>query len=223
MRRTLFWKLMKRFARTIAFGLAVNFTVFCDPIISYTNMLAQAQSIPPRTFATIPPAALPLVAPKSPFLPAVPQLLNNTPPTVSTPPAVTVEAASPAGTSVTLSAQVHDPDCNALTITWNVDGGLPERIETLGHADPATSVSFTHLYSVGVHPVTVTVSDGTAGPVTATTTVTVRDTTPPQVSCALATGELWPPNHQWVNVGLSVAGSDTVTAPTFQVDRKSVV
>jgi hypothetical protein len=130
---------------------------------------------------------------------------------------VTVEATSPAGATVTLTARVQDPDCNTLSVTWNTDGGLPERMEEVGHADQSTPVTFTHVYPVGVHPVTITVSDGTADPVVGTTTVTVRDTTAPPVSCSLVTGMLWPPNHQFVDVGLTIHGADSVGKTTYTV------
>ena len=208
---------MKRVAKPLAFALAVLCVFFGDPFMGYTNMLATAHATPVRTFATIPPAAPPSVPPASSLLPSVPQLLNNVPPSVTAPAPVTVEPTSPAGAQVTLTAQVQDPDCNMLTVTWNTDGGLPERIETVGHADRATAVAFTHTYPVGVHPVTITVNDGTADPVVGTTTVTVRDTTAAPVSCSLTLGTLWPPDHQFVDVGLTIAGTDTVGKTTYTV------
>jgi len=153
MRRTPFWKFMKRAAKPLAFFLAVQFTVFCDPIVGYTQMMAQAQAAPTRTFATIPPAVPPSSPPKSPFLPTVPQLLNNIPPSLTAPAPVTVDATSPSGAIVSLTAQIQDPDCNVLTITWNSDAGPDERIATLPHSSGTSTDTFTHLYSVGVHPV----------------------------------------------------------------------
>jgi hypothetical protein len=42
--------------------------------------------------------------------------------------------------------------------------------------------------------------------------VTVLDTTAPTVDCAVDTESLWPPNHRWVDVGLSFAASDVCDA-----------
>src|SRR5690348_5662300 len=116
MRRTPLVKFMKRAGRPLAFLLALHVAFFGDSFVGYTQMVAQAQATPPRTFATIPPAVPPSSPPKSPFLPNVPQLLNNTPPSVTAPAPVVVDATSPAGAAVTLTAQIQDPDCNVLTV-----------------------------------------------------------------------------------------------------------
>jgi Carboxypeptidase regulatory-like domain/HYR domain len=47
----------------------------------------------------------------------------------------------------------------------------------------------------------------TAGPA-CSFTVTVNDTQPPQVTCSTAVSTMWPPNHDLINVGLSVSASD---------------
>jgi hypothetical protein len=44
------------------------------------------------------------------------------------------------------------------------------------------------------------------------------DTTPPTVSCSVARSSLWPPDHNLVNVGLSVSATDNCdNTPTITV------
>jgi len=82
-----------------------------------------------------------------------------------------VEATSPSGAAVTLAGTGTDPDAgDMLTFLWT-EGGL-----TLG-----TSASLAHTFAVGVHAVSLTVSDRAGATATDTTTVTVVDTTPPVV------------------------------------------
>ncbi|MCI0387461.1 MAG: PKD domain-containing protein [Acidobacteria bacterium] len=112
-----------------------------------------------------------------------------------------------------MTAPVTDPDGNALTVTWNVDGGPAEEVDVIPAGGPPTvaSPTFTHTYSEGVHTVTITVSDGLAS-VSCQTTVTVVDTTAPVISCPTGTDSLWPPNHNLVNVGLAVSAVDACDA-----------
>jgi hypothetical protein len=63
--------------------------------------------------------------------------------------------------------------------------------------------------------VTLTVTDAEGQSATCAATVTVVDNTPPTVSCSVAQGvlpTLWPPNHDLVNVGLSVSAVDACDA-----------
>lgn len=57
-------------------------------------------------------------------------------------------------------------------------------------------------------------NDGTVDSNTALVTITVRDTQPPALSASVATGTLWPPNHDLVNVGLSVTATDNSGSAT---------
>jgi len=56
-----------------------------------------------------------------------------------------------------------------------------------------------------------------------TQVVTVQDTTPPEVICGVAVPTLWPPNHKFVDVGLTFDASDNCdTEPlTIQVEVSS--
>jgi hypothetical protein len=65
---------------------------------------------------------------------------------------------------------------------------------------------------LGTQTFTLTVNDGKGGANSASVAITVRDTTPPQVTASMSTITLWPPNHNLVIVGLSFSGSDTCDA-----------
>ncbi len=107
----------------------------------------------------------------------------NRHPTVHCPPSATVECDSPAGTSVPLSAHVSDPDGDALTVQWHVDGHLAQTDVVPAHGGGTSAdVPFTHTYPLGPHSVLVVVNDGSEG-VSCPTTVTVVDTTPPSITC----------------------------------------
>jgi hypothetical protein len=81
-----------------------------------------------------------------------------------------------------LTAQVTDPDGDALTVTWNVDGS-DVQVDNVPAGGPPTSASVTlnFAYPLGVHDVIVTVSDGKAAPVSCAAKITVQDTTPPTI------------------------------------------
>jgi beta-propeller repeat-containing protein len=110
----------------------------------------------------------------------------NTPPTTPVcPMSQVVTATSAAGAQVVLEVQVADADGNPLTVIWNVDGGAPEATIPVPAGGPPTmaTVPFTFQYSLGVHTVDVSVSDGIAPPVACPQiTVTVVNQ-PPTVVC----------------------------------------
>lgn len=110
--------------------------------------------------------------------------LDNSPPEVSCSLPFVAESISSAGTTITLPAQVTDPDGDALTLTWSVDGN-PVQTDSVPAGSPTTTatVSLTRNFALGTHTVIVTVSDGTASPVSCTTTVSVQDTSPPALTC----------------------------------------
>jgi hypothetical protein len=60
-------------------------------------------------------------------------------------------------------------------------------------------------------------NDGTVDSNTALVTITVRDTQPPALSASVATGTLWPPNHDLVNVGLAVTATDNSGSATTAI------
>ena len=62
---------------------------------------------------------------------------------------------------------------------------------------------------LGTHTFTLTVTDPGGLSSTATTHVTIRDTTPPTLSVSLSPNVLWPPNHKLVPITATLQVSDT--------------
>jgi hypothetical protein len=131
----------------------------------------------------------------------------NKPPTITCPGASSATCSGPQGATQTLTVQLSDPDNDALQVTWNVDG---TDVVVNSDAPGTASDSFTFTYAVGTHTVTVTANDGRGGTASCTTTVTIGDTF--SLAGSLAVTTLWPPNHDLVNVGYSIASGD-VCAP----------
>jgi hypothetical protein len=95
------------------------------------------------------------------------------------PPPVTVECASYGGTEVSLAAEIVPPTGTEVRVAWEVDGASVAASDA-GPAG-APGYSLVHTFPLGVHSVAATASDGIGEPVRETTSVTVVDTTPPEV------------------------------------------
>jgi len=70
-------------------------------------------------------------------------------------------------------------------------------------------------YPLGVTMVEFEASDASGNVATCSSSVTIQDTIPPQISLDLYPMVLWPPNHRLVNIGASVEASDACSAPTI--------
>lgn len=79
------------------------------------------------------------------------------------------------------------------------DGDLTGQIVVAGSVDAGTPGTYTITYSA---------TDAAGNTGSAVRTVEVVDTTPPSVSCSVANDDLWPPEHQMVDVGLQFAATD---------------
>lgn len=97
-----------------------------------------------------------------------------------------------------LNAQQVSGPAHALSFALHADGSF----DYTPAVDYAGADSFTYR-----------ASDGTTPSNTVTVNLTVHDTVPPSVSASVAVGSLWPPNHNLVNVGLSVSASDNGGGP----------
>lgn len=122
----------------------------------------------------------------------------NRPPTADAGADQVIEAGAGCAALVTLDGSASsDPDDDALAYTWSGSFG-----EVAGVA-PVVSLA------VGVHAITLTVDDGKGGTSTDTMTVTVVDTTPPEVTALSASpAVLWPPNHKMVPVTVAITALD---------------
>jgi len=92
-----------------------------------------------------------------------------------------------------LTAQLVSGPSHAATFSLNANGSFNYN-PSFNYAGPD---SFTYK-----------ASDGVAFSNTVTVNINVIDTVPPDITASLATNSLWPPNHDLVNVGLSITASD---------------
>ncbi len=83
-------------------------------------------------------------------------------------------------------------------------------------ADPAVTLP------LGVSLITLIVNDGIVDSVPDTATVTVQDTTPPDLSISCAPDILWPPNHKMVEVVPSITVNDICCGPDVTVELLSI-
>lgn len=110
--------------------------------------------------------------------------IDNLLPIVTLPPSITLECAAAGGSMLSLPATIIDADGQHQTSRWYVDDQLV-----------ATNTPVLNTFvSSGSHAVRVEVFDEQGGQASASTTVTVVDTTPPTV--VFADFCLWPPNHK---------------------------
>jgi CSLREA domain-containing protein len=97
-----------------------------------------------------------------------------------------------------LSAQLIAGPSHAASFALNADG----------------SFSYTPAFNfAGTDSFTYRDVDGPESSNTVTVTITVHDTVPPVLATSVATGSLWPPNHDLVNVGLSASATDNSGGP----------
>ena len=126
----------------------------------------------------------------------------NHPPVAKVGPDQRVECVGPTGIMVTLDGTgSSDPDGDPLTFTWTGPFG------TAVGATPSVSLP------PGIHTITLTLDDGNGGTDTDTVVITlVEDTTPPMVAVSASPTSLWPPNHKYEGIPLTVAASDICDA-----------
>jgi hypothetical protein len=138
---------------------------------------------------------------------------TNSPPMVSCPAASTVECGTPA----LVTAMVGDPDGDALTVVWTVNGMAVET-NSLTASNTLAHVSFMATLPLGTNHITVTATDTGTNSASCATTVTVVDTTPPVIVSAHAEPSvLWPPNHKFVDVRVFAQVTDTCDATSWKI------
>jgi len=120
----------------------------------------------------------------------------------------------------TISVQIQDSSGNPLELVWKVDG-TPVQTNNIpaGGASAPTDFALVSRFGLGQHSVAVSLSSSQTVLVTCETSVTVRDTTPPQILATSATPNvLRPPNHRMVPITVKVNASDNCDpSPTFRI------
>jgi hypothetical protein len=137
-------------------------------------------------------------------------ILPNQPPVADAGMDISDECGSAEGTPVTLDGSGStDPDStegtndDIVSFEWFVYFGLPEQA-LLGEG-MTLDVSL----ELGIHVITLQVTDSEGEMATDEVTVEIVDTTPPTISFVLDPDLLWPPNHDMHEVYADVMASDT--------------
>jgi hypothetical protein len=106
-----------------------------------------------------------------------------------------------------------------VNLTATVGDACSPTVTATSDRSPGTDASGT--YPFGTTQVLFTATDPSGNEATCTTSVTVRDTTPPVLTLSTDQTVLWPPNHRMVPVHLSWRVSDRCD-PAVQVSLASV-
>jgi hypothetical protein len=137
---------------------------------------------------------------------------DTMPPLVDAGPNLTVEL----GDSAKLNGTAIDAVSTRFNFTWSENGTI------LKTEKNATSTSLTYSSNaIGAHVLTLNATDSAGNTGRANVTVTVGDTTAPVVTIAVSPSSLWPPNHKYVEVKVSVVAKDDLD-PAPQIAFVSV-
>ena len=143
------------------------------------------------------------------------RVLANFPPVFAFCPAtITMEATSPAGATATLQASVSDPDGDALTAVWRVNGVAVET-DTVPAGAGATLITLTRNFGFlpAPHSIAIELSDGLVTTV-CVGSLLIRDTTGPVVTVTDSGAEATGPTGAIVNfVATAVDLVDGVITP----------
>lgn len=122
-------------------------------------------------------------------------------------------------TPITVGGQVSDFDNDLLTYSWH-EGATQyctDSVQAPTNSLPGTPITIPDCalpsLDLGVHILTLTVSDGTNTPVSDDITVEVTDSTAPTLSPAPDKSILWPPNHKMVDISIHANASDDSRLP----------
>ncbi len=128
---------------------------------------------------------------------------DKTPPVVDAGPDVTVEQESYAGTQVTLNGTATNTVSTRFNFTWS-ENGIVLKAEA-----NVTNTTLIYTFNLGTHIVTLNATDEAGNTGSDNVTVTVVDTTPPEIMVSVTPDSLWPPNHKYVQVEANVTAQDT--------------
>lgn len=140
---------------------------------------------------------------------------TNLPPVLACPDPAVGEC----GTATTLTALVSDPETDAMTVVWSVNGTAIQTNDIpAGAANPPHGVLLSADLPLGTNIIGITVTDSAGNESACATTLTVVDTTPPVIVSVSATPNVfWPPNHKMMPVQISAVVTDACTTATWEV------
>ena len=128
--------------------------------------------------------------------------VDTTAPVVDAGPDVTVEQESHAGTQVVLSGTATDAVSTRFNFTWTENGMV------LKEEANVSETTLTYTFNLGTHLVTLQATDDAGNTGSDNVTVTVVDTTPPEISATATPNNLWSPDHKYVEVKATVTVYD---------------
>jgi hypothetical protein len=181
-------------AQIVAFLAGVTASDGCEPIPTITN---NAPAVFPKG-----PTAVTFTATDADFLGATSsctatvRVVDTTPPSITCPATITVLCSQPGGTPAS------DPTIAAFLVGASATD-ICDPSPTISNNAPA-------FFPLGTTAVTFTAKDADTNVSQCSATVTVKDTTTPVISALSASPNiLWPPNHKFVPVHVSVSATDT--------------
>jgi SAM-dependent methyltransferase len=144
---------------------------------------------------------------------AVTLTIENSPPVISPKGGGTYEV----GRTISMSAEISDYDGDLLNYHWLLEGTVLESGNLLAatRGNPVNLTTTVRDLPLGVHSVRLQVSDGMNPPVSASMTVAITDTTPPQLSPITHQPVLWPPDHRMVRIVIHTNVSDNSNLPVM--------
>ncbi|MBI3402684.1 MAG: VCBS repeat-containing protein [Acidobacteria bacterium] len=123
---------------------------------------------------------------------------DTTPPVLSLPVPLTVEATNAAGATVSYSGSASDLVSGAVAVACSPTSGST--------------------FQLGTTTVNCSASDAAGNTAHGSFTVAVRDTTPPDISqLTPSRSALWPPNHQMVAITLTAVATDNVGVTQLKI------
>jgi SAM-dependent methyltransferase len=139
--------------------------------------------------------------------------IENSPPVIMPMEEKTYEA----GSLVILSAHISDYDGDSLNYCWIEEGMVlaSGSLPTQKKGNPVQLITTINHLTFGAHAVRLQVSDGTNPPVSESLSVTITDTTPPQLCPIANQTHLWPPDHRMVRVSIQTNVSDNSGSPVM--------
>jgi len=129
-------------------------------------------------------------------------VIDTIPPTVNAGPDMTLEQESHAGTQVILNGTATDICSERFNFTWSENGIV------LANMANATDAPLTYTFNLGTHIVTLNATDMAGNTGSDNVTITIIDTTPPEITVSVIPDSLWPPNHKYVQVEATVSVQD---------------
>jgi hypothetical protein len=129
-------------------------------------------------------------------------------------------------TVVDTTAPALNVPANQVLEATSANGAAATFAPSATDAVGVTSLTTTHAsgstFPIGSTSVGVSASDAAGNTTSGSFSIKVQDTTAPSVgSVTPSTGSLWPPNHQMVNIGLTIGSNDIVGVVRYQVSVTS--